>query len=231
VRDAAFGITRAFEGGSFASFQNNPGDRGIISFGTFQFTLQSGLLGHLVSQYIAASDRPAAAGLRAYEARLNALDGSLRTDDQLKTLLIDSADDPIMQGLQIALATSNFWDRIHDLAIRPRNLVLPLSRALLFDIAINFGMGDLFVRKAERELGVPARSQIGENGITEEALIGRVAALRKISHDRQAERDHLPGLKVRGDFWVGLVDAGDWQLHGDGGGNLLIKGLQLKVWP
>jgi hypothetical protein len=82
---------------------------------------------------------------------------------------------------------------------------------------------------AEEQLGVPLRSRPGENGITEEQLISKVADLRKASHYKQAERDKLPGLKVRGDLWTELVKLGDWQLMGDAIGIIVVNGRNVQV--
>jgi hypothetical protein len=90
-------------------------------------------------------------------------------------------------------------------------------------MGINFGTRHGFLGKAEEELGVPSKSRVGDNGITEEQLITRLAELRRDSHYRQAERDNLPGLKVRGDFWVNLVNGDDWRLQGDADGKLTVK--------
>ncbi|MGB7340449.1 MAG: chitosanase, partial [Phototrophicaceae bacterium] len=226
VRVVAFAITARFEGGSYASYQNY--DEGIVSYGRFQFTVTGGLY-TVLNTYTQASTSDAAKALQGYLERVQSADETLRKDEAFKMLLKQAADDPIMQMTQDQVATRIYWDKIHDLAITPRAFILPLSRALLFDIAINFGMGDAFVRKAEQELGVPEKSIIGENGITEEALMTRVAQLRKASHDRQAERDNLPGLKVRGDFWVDLARAGDWHLQGDADGNLSVKNRPIQA--
>jgi hypothetical protein len=90
-------------------------------------------------------------------------------------------------------------------------------------MGINFGTRHGFLGKAEEELRVPSKSRVGENGVTEEQLITRLAELRRDSHYRQAERDNLPGLKVRGDFWVNLIKGDDWQLQGDADGTLVVK--------
>ncbi|NJL93014.1 MAG: hypothetical protein HC915_04480 [Anaerolineae bacterium] len=45
-----------------------------------------------------------------------------------------------------------------------------------------------------------------------------------IAHARQAERDNLPGLRVRGDFWWNIAQAGDWYLQGDADGFVYPKG-------
>ena len=76
---------------------------------------------------------------------------------------------------------------------------------------------------------MPQRSRVNDNSVSEQQIIVQLADIRKRSHDRQAERDKLPGLKVRGDFWVSMVVNGDWNLAGDTNGNILVKGRPLQV--
>jgi hypothetical protein len=45
----------------------------------------------------------------------------------------------------------------------------------------------------------------------------------------QAERDNLPGLKRRGDFWVDLVNRGDWDLQGNAAGFVYVNGKPVQV--
>lgn len=227
VRAAAFAITARFEGGAYDTYQTY--DRGIISYGRFQFTLAASTLGTIVTRYLERSQSAAAERLRPYHARILNRDPALRHDGELRAALIAAAREPAMQQAQDELATEVYWDRTHRIAIAPRGIRLPLSRALLFDISVNFGVGDGFLRMAERDFGVAQCSRLGDNGLSEEQLIRRVAELRKLSHDRQAEREQLPGLKVRGDFWVALVAAGDWQLHGDTNGNVTVNGSLVQV--
>jgi len=85
------------------------------------------------------------------------------------------------------------------------------------------------VRAVEKELGVPSRSKPGENGITEIQLTTEIVKLRKLSHDRQAERDNLPGLKLRGDFWMDRVNQNDWGFNGDTNGNMQLLGKVINV--
>jgi len=227
VRLIAFAITARFEGGGYHTYQNT--DSGVISYGRFQFTLASGSLGRVVNNYLEQSTSSIALSLRPYLPRIQAHDASLRTDTGLRDLLVVAASDPIMQAAQDEEATQSYWDPIKRIAINPRGLTTPLAWALLFDIGIHFGVGDGFLRIAEREFGVPERSRIGQNGLSEARLITRVAELRKQSHDRQALRDNLPGLRVRGDFWLNLVRQGDWQLQGDANGNIYVKGQPIQV--
>jgi hypothetical protein len=222
IKRASFNITATFEGGGYASYQNY--DTGIVSYGRFQFTLAASSLFGVLDRYLAASNTPTASELRAsYYQRVRDRDPNLRKDERFKTLLKQAAEEPPMQAAQDAIATERYWNVVQDLSIKPRNIKTPLGQALIFDMGINFGTRHGFLGKAEEVLGVPSKSQVGKNGITEEQLITKLAELRRDSHYRQAERDNLPGLKVRGDFWVNLIKGGDWQLQGDANGMLVVK--------
>lgn len=227
IRTLAFAITARFEGGGYSSFQSYDG--AVISYGRFQFTLASGALGRIVEQYLAQSNTQTAAALQVYLPRLRQRDESLRANKTLRDLLIEAGREPVMQQIQDETATQAYWEPIKRVAIQPRGLETPLAWALLFDIGIHFGVGDGFLRMAEREFGVPVRSRVGENGISETQLITRVAELRKRSHEQQARRDNLPGLRERADFWVNLIREGDWQLMGDRSGHILVRGQPIPV--
>lgn len=227
VQKAALAITAAFEGGGYHAYNNY--DDGIISYGLIQFTLAAGTLAVVLDKYLARSQSDVANALRGYRDRIRAADPNLRHDENLKNLLLRAAEDPAMQDAQNDLAIANYWDRLMRDYISPRQYKTPLGLALLFDIAVNFGVGDWFVRKAEEQLGIPSGSVAGTNGVTEEQVIKIVTDLRKISHDKQAARDNLPGLRVRGDFWVDLVQRGDWNLQGDDGGFVNVNGRPVQV--
>jgi hypothetical protein len=222
VRRVAFLITGAFEGGAYDAYNNY--DAGIVSYGIIQFTLAAGSLATVIQRYVSRSDSDPANKLEKYLDRVNARDTMLRTDAGFKQALIDAAQDEVMRNVQDEVAAEGFWQRIVDGYITHRGLVLPLSWALLFDMGVNFGPNHGFVQLAERQLGVPPRSKPGQNGITEQQLIERVVLLRKQSHYRQAERDNLPGLKRRADFWTGLIERGDWYLHGNAHGKINANG-------
>lgn len=227
VQKAALAITAAFEGEGYAAYNNY--DAGIISYGLIQFTLAAGTLNTVVEKYLARSSSAVAKGLQAYSDRIRGMDQNLRHDEQLRKLLTQAAEEPEMQAVQNELAIANYWDRLVDRFVTPRGFEQPLTYALLFDISVNFGVGDGFVRMAEERLGVPSRSRIGENGVSEEEIVKIVADLRKISHDKQAARDNLPGLRVRGDFWVARVTKGDWNLQGDESGFVYVNGRAVQV--
>lgn len=227
VQKAAINITHTFEGGGYGAYNNY--DKGIISYGIIQFTLAAGGLGTVVDNYLARSNSATANNLRGYADRIRAKDVALKDDMNLKNLLIQAANEPEMQQVQDELMISNYWDRTIDGYVKTRDFRLPLSYALLFDVSVNFGVGDWFVRKAEERLGVPTRSHVDSHDATEEQIIAIVVEMRKASHDRQATNENLPGLRVRGDFWVGLVNAGDWNLQGDANGTVDINGHPVQV--
>jgi len=227
VRKTAFAITAAFEGSGYAAYNNY--DRGIVSYGFLQFTLAAGALARLLDLYLQQANHDVADKLRGFIDRVRQRDPLLRSDTSFRDALIAAADDPVMQQAQDQVATESYWQRVIDGYITHRGLQTPLAWMLLFDMGVNFGTNHGFVRLAEEQLGVPPRSRPGENGITEQQLIERVAELRKQSHDRQAARDNLPGLRVRGDFWVGLVQQNDWGVQGDAQGIVRPNGRVVRV--
>lgn len=227
VMKAAFAITAAFEGDGYAAYNNY--DSGIISYGIIQFTLDAGTLSVVVDEYLANASSDTANSLRAYQERIRNRDASLRNDDKLKQLLITAASETPMRDAQNKLMKANYWDRILDPYISDRQYKLPLTYALLFDIGVNFGVGDGFIRMAEKSFSVPERSVPEHSGVSEEQIISKVADLRKTSHDKQAARDNLPGLRVRGDFWVALASKGDWGLQGDSTGIVVVNGRKVQV--
>ncbi len=227
VRKAAFNITAAFEGGGYATYQTY--DSGIISYGRFQFTLASGSLMTVLNRYLERSSGPAADGLRGYLPRLNAKDESLRQDATLRSLFITAAGEPAMQQVQDEVATEGYWGGVMELSIAPRGVQSALGCALIFDMAIQHGKYNFILPKAEQELGVPPKSRLGQNGITEQTFITRVAQIRRDNLYALAEKLKLPGLRTRGDFWFNLVQAEDWNLQGDANGSVNVNGKIVQV--
>jgi hypothetical protein len=227
VKRAAFAITHAFEGGGYATYQTY--DSGIISYGRFQFTLSAGNLLTVFNRYLERSNTPVANELRGYMPRLQAKDDSLRQDARLKELCIAAAQEKVMQDVQDEVATQGFYDPVFQTSINPRGLVLPLTHALLFDMAIHHGRFNHLIPKTEQDLGVPSRSRVVENGITEKQFVQKLVENRQANLNALADRLRLGGLRRRGDFWVNLVNAGDWMLQGDGRGNVNINGKIVQV--
>ncbi|MEO8608768.1 MAG: hypothetical protein ABI690_12835 [Chloroflexota bacterium] len=227
VRRAAFNITGGFEGGGYATYQTY--DSGIISYGRFQFTLAAGSFITVINRYIERSNSPAAGELRGYMGRINAKDQGLRQDTRLKELCIGAASDAVMQQIQDEVAVEGFYQPIVDLTIVPRGITLPLSYALIFDTAINHGRFNHLIPKTEEVLGVPSKSRLGDNGVTEVQFTTTLANVRRDNLYALADKLKFPGLKNRGDFWVGIVGAGDWSLQGDAGGAVHFNGKTVQV--
>jgi hypothetical protein len=222
VRLAAFNITAGFEGGGFDTFQNN--DSGIVSFGRFQFTLASGNLFAVVEDYVNNSSSDVAAQLRTnYLDRLRNLDLALRDDNRLRDLLIGSAGEAAMQDAQNRRATENFWQRVIELSVEPRGILTPLGKALVFDMSIQHGLMHDLLNVAEEKLNIPLREPFGNFGVTEATFIAEVALARRDRLHNLARARNLPGLIPRGDFWVEIVQDGDWDLGGDDNGEIEIK--------
>jgi hypothetical protein len=227
VRRAAFAITSAFEGGGYATYQTY--DSGIISYGRFQFTLAAGSFITVITRFINQASGPTVDGLRGYLPRINAKDESLRKDEGLKTLCKTAANDPIMQAIQDQVATEGYWGDVIGLSITPRNIKSALGYALIFDMAIQHGKYNFLIPKTETDLGVPSKSRVGENGVTEQQFLVKLAQNRKDNLYALAAKLNLPGMQNRGDFWVNLVAANDWNLQGDANGNVNINGKIVQV--
>ena len=222
IRAAAFNITSGFEGGAYDTYQTY--DSGIVSYGRFGFTLASGSLFSVLDRYLSRASTAAAAQLRTqYLQRVHDRDATLRTDNTLRNLLIAAAPDPIMQTVQNEIATELYWNQILNLSVIPRNIKLPLSLAFLFDTGINNGVNHSMITDAEQALHVPQHSRVPDNGVTEQQLITKVASIRHDLLYNIANSRNLPGLKPRADFWVNIIQIGDWNLQGDTSGNVLIK--------
>lgn len=224
IRAAAFNITSAFEGSGYAAYQNE--DAGVVSYGRFQFTLASGSLFSVLDKYLSLEQEGdfAAGKLRTlYLDRVRERDESLRSDRPFRSLLQQAATSPAMQLAQDRIATDLYWERVQEQSIQPRGITTALGQAFLFDAGIQHGVYNNLLEQAEAQLGLPAESHVGTRGITEQRLITLTAAIRRSRLAQIAAGQNLPGLIVRGDFWVTLCARGDWNLSGDADGMLLVK--------
>lgn len=212
VRNLAFRFTASWEGGFSAI---NTYDKGIVSYGFLQFTLAGGSLISVIHTYLNSSQSDTANGLRALLPRIEAREEALRNDQNFLNLLRTAANEQEMIDAQYAIGTDGYWKQVIEGYTVSRQLKYPLTWALLFDMGVNFGVNNGFVRLAERDLGVPSRSNPAVTGLGEEQLMTYVAQLRKRSHDRQARTENLPGLANRGNFWMKLCTDGDWYLQGN----------------
>ncbi|MCB9435589.1 MAG: chitosanase [Anaerolineales bacterium] len=228
VAAAAFNITAAFEGGGYASYQNT--DRGIVSYGRFQFTLQSSNLAAVVERYLEKSDSFTSQALEnEYLVRIRAHDEMLRGDRRLQDLLVQAAGEQAMQDAQDEVAFERFWSVVYNLSIAPRNILFPLTQAMCFDIGIQHGTRHDLFSQAETALGVPLKSRLVDNGIAETTFAQRVAEIRHAILVRIAERDNVPGVIRRADAWLNLIASGDWNLQGNADGVITVFGKMVQV--
>jgi len=217
----ALDITATFEGG-YSSYQTI--DTGIISYGRFQFTLAGGALYKVVAEYLKRSTTETANSIKAqYATRIRDKDESLRPDETLKALLREAARETAMQDAQNLIAKEKYWDVVMELSASARNIQTPLGRALLLDMGINHGTHHDMLTLSEEALGVPPRSRMPENGVQEVDFIRKVADIRKERMYRIADKYGYGGLKVRADFWVNTIAAGDWELMGNANGEIIPK--------
>src|SRR5690606_16646523 len=136
--------------------------------------------GTVCRRYCDRSLSPVADEFRSrYLPRVLARDSQLRNDLRLRELLVAAAEEDVMKAVQNEVATEGFWERMLAISARPRNIQLPLSLAMLFDIAINFGVMHGLLTRAEEEMGVPQRSRVNDNGVSEQQLMVQLADLRK----------------------------------------------------
>lgn len=226
VRKVAYRFTASWEGGFTAL---NTYDSGIVSYGFLQFTLAGGSLISVIQRYVGKSQSDTANGLRAMLGRIEAREESLRNDTNFHNLLKAASNEQEMIDAQYEVGTEGYWQKVVDGYIVSRDLKYPLTWALLFDMGVNFGVNHGFVRLAEKDLGVPSRSNPALTGLGEEQLVTYIAQLRKRSHDRQAAETGYVGLANRGNFWMKLCTDGDWYLQGDASGNFSSNGRNINA--
>lgn len=234
ARKAALAITAGFEGRGYDAYQNY--DSGIVSYGRFQFTLASGSLEKVLELYLEKAKGPSPTLLRKkFMQRVRDKDQTLREDEDFKQLLLALAADPLMQAAQTDYATQTYWNTALATSMNPRGIITPLGQAFIFDTAINhgsWGAESTYLRGAEIALGVPVKSRLGDNGLTEEQLLIRAAQIRRGRMYALANARGWGGLKPRADFWLERMLAGDWDLLGDHDGEVAIrpdKKVQVKT--
>lgn len=94
--------------GDYGNVTLLPGDSGHLTYGRSQTTLASGNLFLLISAYCQAGDAAFGPALSAFLGRLEARDLSLDHDFELRRLLREGGEDPVMQAVQ-----DQFFDRVY----------------------------------------------------------------------------------------------------------------------
>ncbi len=227
IQKIALDITAAFEGSGYATLQTR--DKGILSYGRFQFTLVSGSLYTVLDKYnrLKPEHPVSLTKLR----RVQSKDSTLALDKTFLDTLVGYAKDPIMQAVQDEVAINEYFNKALAFSVTPRGLKTPLAIALTFDMSINHGLYHDIFNMVEDELDVPFKPKLADHGIDEWEYIVRVALRRLAKMKSIAKRDNQPGLIPRGQFWVKMAVHGDWNLEGKNGVLTLRPGRAVPVTP
>lgn len=109
---AAMAIVHVFEvataTGGFHRVGKIQGDNGGISYGVFQFSINSGNLGSILTAYVASPDAKYAAQVTQFAARAVNRDTRLNDDLNFEQILKQIGFDPVMQHIQIAYGLQEF---------------------------------------------------------------------------------------------------------------------------
>lgn len=234
-REVIWSITSVFESGRPAgnrkAFQNV--DDGIISFGRHQATLAAGSLGQVLDLFFSLSQSPVSLALQQeFGERIRRRDATLRNDSRLKTLLVQSADEPAMAQAQDDVFEKVYYQPAIDHANRV-GVHSPLGLACLYDTKVQGGLEIVSNLVADR-LGATIIGQIGINGQVDEAswiktfLEEREARLNRLANIAAAEGRPMQAQALRiSVFRVQelrkLAEANNWGLTG----RFLVRGLEI----
>lgn len=123
---AAMAIVHVFEvasvSGGFHRVGKIQGDSGGISYGVFQFSINSGNLGSILTAYVAAPEAKYATQAAPFAARAVNRDTRLNDDLHFEQTLKQIGFDPVMQRIQIAYGLQEFGivaaNRFRDLGLK-----------------------------------------------------------------------------------------------------------------
>lgn len=152
-----FALTQQIESGrdSFGAYQNI--DKGIVSYGCIQFTLQSGNLQRVIEKYVSTSLSPAAIKLKHFIPWTDKLE-NLRHNRSFAQALRSAANDPAMKNAQLQVAKEGFWDPA---ASKASNLGLSsnLAKSIFFDTNVQGGLNKICARTQNRLAGQTLNEQ------------------------------------------------------------------------
>jgi hypothetical protein len=199
-RAVIWSITSIFESGrpegNPAAYQNF--DAGIVSYGKHQATLAAGSLGQVLDAYYSLSQSSTSQRLQQeFDARVKAKDGTLRNDEDFKTLLVEAASEQEMVDAQDSVFDQFYYQPAIAKA-QQCALTSPLALAVVYDIRIQGGWTQVLARLTARLGG----NVVGQN-ITEEQWIAvfldeREAWLNEIANnaDARGETANANALRI-----------------------------------
>jgi chitosanase len=189
------------------------GDTGHLTYGRSQTTLGSGNLHKLIEQYVNTPGAAHADDLRPYLQRLEERDISLDHDENLKTVLREAGDDPVMQTVQDEFFDVRYWKPCLESAAGI-SLADPLCIAVVYDSHIHGSWERMRDRTHERH-GRP--HEIGERAWAQRYVDERHNWLGTHSNTL------LHKTTYRMDSFRDLMAAEQWEL----GLPLVVRGIRI----
>lgn len=142
-----------------------------------------------------------------------------------------TADERVLQAAFAITAafedgeTTNYtvdqWNAIYATYPELQQIELPLGQAMLFDIAIQYGLHSRYFSDLIYELQ--------ESGTPEDDALRYIAYVRYEDLAISAERVGIPDLTPREDFWLERMGEDDWQLQGDEDGDIEVNGELIHI--
>ncbi len=201
--------------GVYGSVTYHPQDAGQLTYRRSQTTLASGNLALLVKAYCDAPGALYAGALAAYLPRLARRSAELNTDAELRLLLREAGDDPVMEAEQDAFFDRIYWTPAVD-AAASAGLATALGIATVYDSKIH-GSWD---RVRDRTTGAVGTAEAcGEPRWVAGYIATRRAWLAGSANEL------LRKTVYRMDALQALVDAGAWSLDLP----LTVRGVRLDA--
>jgi len=207
-KKTAQAIVQIFETGSLTSKSYGTvtmvqGDRGRLTYGLHQTTIQSGNLYLLMKAYVEAGGEFAAT-IKPWLPYFASKHTKCDTDKNLHAVLRQCGDDPIMRKTQDEFFDRIYWNRAADIA-KDMGFTQPLSFAVVYDSIVH-GSWERIRKSVANALGL---SRVG-NLVNEKKWIAGYVLHRKIW---LAGRDKLLAKTVyRMNAFEVLLAKNAWQL-------------------
>ncbi len=191
-RAAVWAITSIFESGSpegrADAFQNK--DKGIVSYGKHQATLESGNLERVLSGYFRRSSSATSQALQQeFGSRVQEEEEALRHNGRFKQGLLDASKEAAMEEAQDELFATNFYRPVVAQA-KELGINTALGVACLYDTRIQGGLGQV-ITAVSQKLGI---KKAGDGSVDESTwlhtfLNEREARLHRLADIRESEND------------------------------------------
>lgn len=178
-KKTAQAIVQIFETGSLSSKSYSTvtsvkGDRGRLTYGLHQTTLQSGNLYLLMKAYVEAAGAEFAATLKAWLPYFASKHAKCDTDKNLHAILRQCGEDPVMRKMQDEFFDRIYWNTAARIAA-DMGFTQPLSVAVVYDSVVH-GSWKRISTAVSKKLGI---SRAG-NLVNEKKWIAAYILHRKV---------------------------------------------------